>query len=130
MPAAEHDMTAMPQISGEMSKSAMSGMKTDKSGMPGMRTAGRDSAEKNAPSAAAAAAAPHDMSAMGGKMDDMNMGGNVPASSKFVATLITLLMLAGGGFIAARYGDLSMRAGEMNHEAPLPTNMQMENMQH
>ena len=56
----------------------------------------------------------HDMSAMSGKnMDGMNMGGNVSISSKFVITLITLLMLAVGGFLAARYGDFSMRAGEM-----------------
>jgi len=57
-------------------------------------------------------AAPHDMNAMNGAMSGMKMGGNVPASSKFIVTLISLLMLAGGGFLAARYGDLSMRAGD------------------
>ncbi|MGI8469966.1 MAG: DUF4396 domain-containing protein, partial [Pyrinomonadaceae bacterium] len=58
--------------------------------------------------------AAHDMTAMGKKkMDGMNMGGNVPASSKLVVTLITLAMLASGGFLAARYGNLSMRAGDM-----------------
>ncbi|MBA2619650.1 MAG: hypothetical protein H0U87_00460, partial [Acidobacteria bacterium] len=46
-------------------------------------------------------AAPHDMTAMRG----MNMGGDVSVSSKLAVTFITLAMLAGGGFVAARYGD-------------------------
>ena len=55
---------------------------------------------------------------MGGiKMD----GSKVFHSRKVVATLITIAMLVGGGFFAARYGDLSMRAGKMS-------NMPMENM--
>jgi hypothetical protein len=54
-----------------------------------------------------------------GAMGGMKMGGGtVPASSKFIVTLITLLMLAGGCWLAARYGDLSMRAGEM-HQMPM-----------
>ncbi|MDQ6786483.1 MAG: DUF4396 domain-containing protein [Acidobacteriota bacterium] len=104
--AAGHDMLAMP----EMSKTAMTGMKMDKSEIAGMQTAAKDSIGRDA-SSTAIVAAPHDMTAMGGKkMDGMNMGGNVPISSKLIVTLITLLMLAGGGFLAASYGDLSMRA--------------------
>ena len=57
-------------------------------------------------------------SGMGGmKMD----GSKVSHSRKVVATLITIAMLVGGSFFAARYGDLSMRAGKMS-------NMPMENM--
>ncbi|MBA3784821.1 MAG: DUF4396 domain-containing protein [Acidobacteria bacterium] len=72
--------------------------------------------------ATAAVAPSHEMSAMGG----MKMGGgnNVPISSKIIVTLITIAMLTGGFWLAARYGDLSMRAGEMNHETPMP-NIQM-----
>lgn len=84
--------------------------------MPDMKTMPEMSdmgARENAPAAA------HDMSAMGG----MKMGGNVPASSKFIVTLITLAMLVGGGLLAARYGDLSMRSGAMHR-------MPMEEMKH
>lgn len=57
------------------------------------------------------------MSAMGG----MKMGGgNVPIASKLIVTLITFAMLAGGFWLAGRYGDFSMRAGEM-------PNMPMDN---
>ena len=44
-----------------------------------------------------------------------NMSGmkkeSVSAGRKFLVTLITLVMLAGGVTLAALYGDLSMRAG-------------------
>lgn len=108
MRAAGHDMSEMPQMTAEMKKAAMSDVKTVESEMPAMQTA----------------AVPHDMTAMGG----MNMGGNVPASSKLVVTLITLAMLAGGGFIAARYGDLSMRAGDMDMNQVPMDNMRMNDM--
>ena len=88
--------------------------------MPDMKTtpemSGMSGASENAPTA-------HDMSAMGG----MKMGGSVPASSKFIVTLITLTMLAGGGFLAARYGDLSMRSGE-NHRMPMQENQMNDKM--
>jgi len=37
--------------------------------------------------------------------------GSVSAARKFLVTLITIIMLAGGVTLAAIYGDLSMRAG-------------------
>ena len=55
-------------------------------------------------------------------MSGMEMkGANVTFARKVVVTLITIAMLVGGSFFAARYGDLSMRAGKMS-------NMSMENM--
>lgn len=53
-----------------------------------------------------------DKSAMGGMK--MTSGKSVPTSSKVVVTLLTLMMLAGGFWLAARYGNLSMRAGDMD----------------
>lgn len=53
---------------------------------------------------------------------EMKTGG-VSAAAKFLVTLITIAMLAGGVTLAALYGDLSMRAGE-NHEMPMPMPMQ------
>ncbi len=77
-------------------------------------------AESATHSASKNASAAHDMNAMGGmKMD----GGNVSATAKFVVTLITIAMLAVGVWLAARYGDFSMRAGEMSE-------MPMQNMKH
>ncbi len=93
------DMKTTPEMSG-MSESEMTKM-------PKANDAATQNERKAAP-----AVAPHDMNAMNGAMSGMKMGGNVPASSKFIVTLISLLMLAGGGFLAARYGDLSMRAGD------------------
>ncbi len=93
------DMKTTPEMSG-MSESEMTKM-------PKANDAATQNERK-----AALAAAPYDMNAMNGAMSGMKMGGNVPASSKFIVTLISLLMLAGGGFLAARYGDLSMRAGD------------------
>ena len=108
------------KISDSVNKSAKSGMKMDKSEMPGMQATASDTTREVMPSAAS----PHEMSAKGNKkMDGMNMGGNVSISSKLVVTLITLVMLAGGAFLAARYGDLSMRAGEMEMKQ-----MPMDNM--
>jgi hypothetical protein len=82
--------------------------------MPDMKTMPEMSdmsASENAPAVAA-----HEMSAMGG----MKMGGNVSAFSKVVVTLITIAMLTVGVWLAERYGDFSMRAGEMNHQMPMP----------
>ncbi len=59
----------------------------------------------------------HDMSAM-------NMGDSVSTASKVVVTLLTVMMLAAGVWLAGRYGDFSMRAGEPMDE------MQMNNMKH
>ncbi len=55
-------------------------------------------------------------------MGEMKMGGGrVSAASKFIVTLITSVMLAGGVALAALYGDLSMRAGEMlEMSMPMP----------
>jgi hypothetical protein len=50
-------------------------------------------------------------------MAGMKTGG-VSAEAKFSVTLITIAMLAGGVTLAALYGDLSMRAGEI-HEMPM-----------
>ncbi len=58
------------------------------------------------------------------EMSGMNMGGDVSTASKIVVTLITILMLAAGVWLAGRYGDFSMRAGEPMDE------MQMNNMKH
>jgi hypothetical protein len=56
----------------------------------------------------AAAHAGHDMAAMG-----MGMGGaQVSGLRKAAVTLLTLAMLAVGYWLAARYGDLSMRPGQ------------------
>ncbi len=77
-------------------------------------------AESATHSASKNASAAHDMSAMDGmKMD----GGNVSVAAKFVVTLITIAMLAVGVWLAARYGDFSMRTGEMSE-------MPMQNMKH
>lgn len=51
------------------------------------------------------------------KMGGMNSG-DVSSESKFLVTLITIVMLAGGFTLAGLYGDLSMRAGEMQ-EVPM-----------
>ena len=42
----------------------------------------------------------------------------VSDEAKFLVTLITIAMLASGVTLAALYGDLSMRAGEI-HEMPM-----------
>ncbi|GAB3309265.1 DUF4396 domain-containing protein [Hymenobacter tenuis] len=63
----------------------------------------------------AAAHAGHAMAAM-----PMNMegGAHVSGLRKAVVTLITLVMLAVGYWLAARYGDLSMRPGEPMEAMP------------
>ena len=50
----------------------------------------------------------------GGAMAGMEMApaGSVSIASKLFVTLITIAMLAGGVAMAARFGDLSMRAGD------------------
>lgn len=86
-PPSMQDMKDSPEM-GDMSASEMAAMPQD------------------------AQAAHNNMSAMGGM--DMASGKGVSVASKLVVTLITLAMLAGGFWLAARYGDLSMRAGEMD----------------
>ncbi|MDQ3749042.1 MAG: DUF4396 domain-containing protein [Acidobacteriota bacterium] len=58
------------------------------------------------------------------EMSGMNMGGNVSTASKIVVTLITIVMLAAGVWLAGRYGDFSMRTGNAMDEMP------MNNMNH
>lgn len=43
---------------------------------------------------------------------EMAKGKRVPTARKVAVTLLSLVMLAGGFALAARYGDLSMRAGD------------------
>ena len=54
----------------------------------------------------------------------MEMDGNISTSSKIVVTLNAILMLKAGVWLAGRYGDFSMRAGDAMGE------MQMDNMKH
>jgi len=61
-------------------------------------------------------------------MPEMKMNGAVSAVSKVFVTFLTIAMLAAGVFLAARYGDFSMRSGAM-HRMPL-NEMPMEEMQH
>lgn len=63
-----------------------------------------------------------------GAMRGMRIGGSVPASSKLIVTLITIAMLAVGAWLAARYGNLSMRAGEI-HQTPMK-DKQMNDVMH
>ncbi|QNE42258.1 DUF4396 domain-containing protein (plasmid) [Hymenobacter sp. NBH84] len=58
----------------------------------------------------------HHMAAMPGM--DLSGGNQVSGLRKAVVTLLTLLMLAAGYYVAARYGDLSMRPGETMGEMP------------
>lgn len=61
-------------------------------------------------------------------MPEMKMNGAVGAASKVFVTFLTIAMLAAGIFLAARYGDFSMRSGAMHQ---MPTNkMPMEEMKH
>jgi Domain of unknown function (DUF4396) len=64
----------------------------------------------------AAAHTGHSMAAMPGM--DMSEGAQVSGLRKAVVTLLTLLMLAVGYYLADRYGDLSMRPGEAMGEMP------------
>ena len=91
-----HDMSAM-------NMKAMPEMKSDKAEMP--HSDGIHDAPVN-------------------EMSGMNTGGNVSITSKIVVTLITILMLTAGVWLAGRYGDFSMRAGKPMDE------MQMNNMKH
>ncbi len=84
------------RVSGMKTMPGMAGMKGVET-LPRARTAATHHATGDAPA--------HDM---GG----MKMGGSVPVARKVLVALITLVMLAGGGTLAARFGDLSMRAGE------------------
>lgn len=94
--------------------------KPNMAGMPmaGMEHAGMDhkAMSRRAESAAGAAMAGMDMSA----------GPKVSGLRKAVVTLLTLLMLAVGYWLAGRYGDLFMRPGEQM--APMP-GMNMANHQ-
>jgi hypothetical protein len=49
---------------------------------------------------------------------DMGDGAQVSGLRKALATLLTLLMLAAGYYLADRYGDLSMRPGEAMGDMP------------
>jgi hypothetical protein len=64
----------------------------------------------------------------GHAMPGMNMAGDgqVSASRKALVTVLTLLLLAAGYYVAARYGDLSMRPGQ---PMPMPE-MAMPGMTH
>jgi len=60
----------------------------------------------------------------------MKMGGGghtVSVTSKLVVALATIAMLAGGVALAARYGDLSMRAGDLN-EMPMEMSSESDEM--
>jgi hypothetical protein len=104
VPARNDSPSPMP-VSGMKAMPGMAGMK-EVAAMPQAHTAAMPRATGDATSA-------HDMGGM--KMG----GGSVPVASKLLVTLITLAMLAGGGVLAARYGDLSMRAGHGNSEMPM-----------
>ncbi|RPD43933.1 DUF4396 domain-containing protein [Hymenobacter sediminis] len=69
---------------------------------------------------AASLHAGHTMAASAHDMPGMAMGGGQQVSSgrKAVVTVLTLLMLAVGYWLAARYGDLSMRPGEPMMDMP------------
>ncbi|RYU84810.1 DUF4396 domain-containing protein [Hymenobacter persicinus] len=69
---------------------------------------------------AAAGHAGHRMTALPEQMPDMATGSSAPVSGlrKAAVTLLTLAMLAGGYWLAARYGDLSMRPGEPMLDMP------------
>jgi hypothetical protein len=71
----------------------------------------------DAPAAAPPVAhAGHNMAAMPGM--DMSGGSQVSGLRKVVVTLLTLMMLAAGYYLADCYGDLSMRPGEAMGEMP------------
>ena len=85
-------------------------------GMPHMAGMSHDM-----PAAAPMAAhAGHQMAAAPQEMPGMDMGSGTPVSGlrKAVVTVLTLLMLAVGYWLAARYGDLSMRPGEPMTDMP------------
>ena len=52
-------------------------------------------------------------------MDGRKMRGDVSIKSKIAMTILTLLILAAGVILAARYGDLSMRAGKHTMIEPM-----------
>jgi Domain of unknown function (DUF4396) len=54
---------------------------------------------------------------MGGEARARRLRHSVSAASKLAATFLTLVMLAGGVALAARYGGFSMRAGDRKMEA-------------
>jgi hypothetical protein len=64
----------------------------------------------------AAAHSGHNMATMPGM--DISEGAQVSGLRKVVVTLLTLLMLAAGYYVAGRYGDLSMRLGKAMGEMP------------
>ncbi|WP_051718523.1 DUF4396 domain-containing protein [Hymenobacter sp. IS2118] len=64
------------------------------------------------------ASASHAVAAMPMAGMDMSGGVHVSGLRKATVTLLTLLMLAAGCYLAARYGDLSMRPGEAMGEMP------------
>jgi hypothetical protein len=100
---AEHDMAGMSMAGGPMVGMEHAGMDHQAMGMK---------------------AAPAGGAAMAGM--DMSAGPKVSGMQKAVVTLLTLLMLAVGYWLAGRYGDLSMRPGKQM--APMP-GMNMANGQ-
>ncbi len=79
-----------------------------------MNMAGMRPSESSA--AATATHAGHSQTAMPGM--DMGDGAQVSGARKAFVMLLTVLMLAAGYYLAARYGDLSMRPGEAMGEMP------------
>ncbi|MBO3272132.1 hypothetical protein [Hymenobacter defluvii] len=66
----------------------------------------------------AAAHSGHNMAAMPGV--NMSAGAPVSGGRRAVVTLLTLVMLAVGYYLAARYGDLTMRAGDSEMLMSIP----------
>ena len=52
-------------------------------------------------------------------MAGMEMKSGISIKSKVAVAMLTLLMLAAGVALAARYGDFSMRAGEHTMKEPM-----------
>lgn len=101
-PEPVHEMNTMPGMSGVRSAVMSSHVHTPDS----------HRATEDAPA--------NDMSGMemlGMKMQER--GKTVSIGSKLVVALATIAMLAGGVVLAARYGDLSMRAGERKMNEPM-----------
>ena len=82
-----------------------------------MNMAGMAGMSHSEPAAASSAAhSGHNMAAMPGM--EISEGARVSGWRKALVTLLTLLMLAAGYYLAARYGDLAMRPGEAMGEMP------------
>ena len=84
--------------------------------MPDMAAMSHGAAVAGPAAASAAAHAGHSMAAMPGM--DMSEGAQVAGWRKALVTLLTVLMLAVGYYLAAHYGDLAMRSGEAMGDMP------------